>query len=105
MLKAIAEVISSERDTNGNTHHLARFYSVERGRQELMTVELGGPSNAASILFKLFGDHESSLIIMHTESKSDWKYIRKHAPVLYYESPETMLSLATFYGITSKESK
>lgn len=102
MLKAIIEVITSQRDTNGNCHHLARFYSVERGRNECFMVEAGGASNPSCIGYNLFGDYESFLVIAKTVTKSDWKYEHKHALFVAYESEETMANLREFFNLNPK---
>lgn len=81
----IVQVVSSERDTNGNRYHFAVFYNPEKGRQHSVAMEVGGESNARHIAYTLAGDWESTLCFEQTLPKREWQRARKFAKVEMYE--------------------
>lgn len=94
---AIVETVASERDSNGNTYHFARFYNAKKGRSECVTLETGGEGNATYLARKLTGDWEKVLSFSSVIPKRDWQRAHKALNPLYEGSPEAKKALQALF--------
>jgi len=98
--KVIVEVVSSQRDVNGNRYHFARFYNPAKGRQNYVCIEVGGESNARQIAYELAGkDYEATLCFELTLPKREWKRVRPERAGMYEGSPEAKAALAILFDV------
>ena len=101
MIKAIVEIISSKTDTNGNTYHFGIFYSVNKGKDKFIVVELGGGSNALYLLQEIGFQFQEMFSCSFTLPKRRWKRlhdVHKKNSVFVYEH-EAKDKLKEFYNL------
>lgn len=87
-ITVIAITYSSERDTNGNTYHWARFMNPQRGRHVSVACEVGGSSNADGIACTLADGWEGTLSLHIIQPKREWRHCRPDS--LRYEGDPTV---------------
>ncbi len=107
MILALVETFTSSRDVNGNCYHFARFWNTEKGRDESVTLEVGGESNGQHLAYKAIGnDWEKVMCFQSVLPKREWSRIRKSfGNVLYEGSPEAKEAISNLYGAHAVISK
>lgn len=93
-IRVVVETVSSERDTGGNTYHVCHLFNPAKGRGARVSLEVGGPSSARSLAYKLAGgDWEAVLSLESTLPKRAWREHRSMFQVLNEHSAEAAAAL------------
>jgi hypothetical protein len=98
-IRCIVQTLSSVRDVNGNSYHVAIFYCPAKGRHARVRLEVGGPSNARGIALKYVGgDYEKILSLEQTIPKREWQNYRRNPDIMIEGFPEADAAMAKLFG-------